>query len=104
MPGGRQRTGFRFAVSDHNAHDQIGIVECRAERVRHAVAQLAAFVDRSRNLRRAVAPELAGKRKSPEELEHSRFVLALLRIDLRVRAFQIAVRDHGGRAMSWARK
>ena len=70
MPRGRQRAGLRFAVSNHHAHNQIGIVERRSESVRHAVAQFAAFMDRSGNLRCAVASELAREGESPEELEH----------------------------------
>src|ERR1035438_8942418 len=58
-------------------------------------------MDRAGNLRGAVASELAGEGKGPEELEHTRFVQTFVRIDLRIGPFEIAVRDHGRCAMAW---
>ena len=100
MPRGCQRPGLRFAVSNHDTYDQAGVVESRSERMRDAVAQLAALMDRPGNLRRTMTAKLAWKRKSAEELEHTGFVLALLRIDLRIGPFEVAVRDHCRRAMA----
>jgi hypothetical protein len=103
VPGGRQRAGFRFAIAHHRGDDQVGIVERRAAGVREHVAQFAAFVDGARRFRRAVAADAAGKRELLEELAHpGSLVLALVRIDLRVRAFQVARRQHARRAVSGA--
>ena len=55
MPGGGKRSGFRLAVANDAGDDEIGIVERRAERMAQRIAELAAFVDRARALRRHVA-------------------------------------------------
>ena len=102
MPGGGERTGLGFAIAHHDGDDEVGIVEGRAEGVREAVAELAAFVDGAGSFRRAVAADAAGKRELAEELEHAGFVLALVGIDLRVVAFEIAVGEGGRRAVAGA--
>jgi hypothetical protein len=61
MPRGGERSGLRFAVADYARDDQFGIVERRAVRVRQAVAQLTAFVDRPGRLRRDVRADVAGE-------------------------------------------
>src|SRR5438105_6299788 len=33
MPGGRERSGFRFAITDHTGDDEVRVVERRAEGV-----------------------------------------------------------------------
>ena len=66
VPGCGERPGFRFAVAHHHADDQIGIIECRTKRMRDAVAQFAAFVDRSWNLWCAVAAELVRETRKRE--------------------------------------
>ena len=45
VPCGGQRAGFRFAISYNDADNQIRIVEGGSERMRNAVAKLAAFMD-----------------------------------------------------------
>src|SRR5689334_23111215 len=67
VPGGRQRTGFRLAIADHNGHDQIRIVESSAIGVRHRISELAAFVDRTGCLRSAMATDPAWKRELLEQ-------------------------------------
>ncbi len=99
VPGGRQRAGLGLAVADHGRHDQVGVVEGRAAGVREHVAEFAAFVDRARRFRRAVAADAAGERELLEELAQALFVLALVRVDLRVRAFQVDRAEHPGRAV-----
>ena len=37
LPGGRQRAGFCFTVTDHAGDDQFGIIECGPERVAQGV-------------------------------------------------------------------
>ena len=63
LPGGGQRAGFGLAVPDHRGDDQVGIVEGRPKRVRQAVAQLTALVDRAGQLWRAVRTDAVRRRK-----------------------------------------
>src|SRR5947209_20014584 len=51
-------------------------------------------MDRARYLRRAMAPQLSRKRERAEQSPQSFRVLALVRIDFRIRALQITIRDH----------
>ena len=55
MPARRKRTGLRFAITDDGGHDEIGIVERRAEGMRKRVTKLATFVDRAGCLGRHMA-------------------------------------------------
>ena len=100
MPGGGQRSGLGFAVADDAGHDQIGIVECHSVGVRQAVAKLSALVDRTRRLRGHVAADVTGKRELLEETPHPFDVLALVRIDLGVRPFQIRRAEHARRPVA----
>ena len=84
VPGSRQRAGFRFAVAHDGGDDQVGIIKGGAAGVRQHVAEFAALMDRARRLGRAVAADAAGKGELLEELAQPVFVLALVRIDLRV--------------------
>src|SRR5262245_46659593 len=100
VPGGSERSGLGLAVPDHARDDEIRVVERRAIGMRQAVAELAAFMDRSRRLRRDVRPDRAGERELLEELLHSFFVFALVRIDLGVGAFEIGRTEHTRRAVT----
>ena len=82
--------------------DQVGIVERRAIGMHQRVAELAAFVDRSRRFRRGVARNAAGKGELPEQLVQAVGVASDLRVDLAVGAFEIGVGDHAGPAMARA--
>src|SRR3974390_3633048 len=70
--------------------------------MRDAVTQLAAFVDRARSLRSAVAANPAGERKFLEELVHPFNVFAFARVYLRISAFQIDRAQHARSAMTGA--
>ena len=74
MPGGRQRPRLGLAVADDTGDDEIGIVERRAEGMRQGIAQLAALVDRARDIGRAVARDAAGKGELLEQALHARGV------------------------------
>ncbi len=91
MPARGQGAGFRLAIADDAGHQQVGIVECRAIRMRQRITELAAFVDGARRLRRRVAGNAAGKGKLREQLLHSRLVLRDVRVQLAVGALQIGV-------------
>src|ERR1700687_5310762 len=100
MPGGRKRPGFRLAVADRNGNNEIRIVERRSICVRDGVPKFTTFVNRTRCLWRAVRTYSPGKRKLPEEFEHAGFVAALVWINLGVMAFEVAVGQRGGCAMT----
>src|ERR1700758_1373445 len=80
---------------------EVGIVECGTKGVRNAAAHLAPFVDRPRYLRCAMTAKLSREGEGAKKLQHPAFILRLLWIDLRIRAFEIAIRDHCRRAMPW---
>ncbi len=71
MPTRGKRSGLGFTVADNARDDEIGIVERSAERVPDRVAELAAFVNRSRRLRRDVARHTARERELFEEPLHA---------------------------------
>jgi len=103
VPAGGERTGLGLAVAHHHQRDQVGAVEDRSIGVREAVAELATLVEAARRLGRSMATDAAGEGELLEEPPHSRGVLALVRIDLRVRPLQVRLRQNSRRAMPGAR-
>src|SRR5271163_329952 len=91
LPRGRQWTRFRLPVADNAGDDQIGIVEHGSKGMAERVTQLATLVNRARRRRRDMAGNSAGKRKLLEQLFQPGFVLADVRIDLTVGAFEVSV-------------
>ena len=89
MPGGGQWAGFGLAVTHHHRNQQVGVVESRTEGMREAVAQLAALVNRSRSLRRAVAADAPGKGEIAEELQQASAVFCLVWVDFGIGALQV---------------
>ena len=100
MPRCRERPGLRLAVTHDAGDDEIGVVERHAVGVRETVAELAAFVDGAGRFRSDVAPDMAGEGELLEELLHPFRVLALVRIDLGVGAFEIGRPEHSRRAVA----
>ena len=100
MPGGGERAGLGLAVADDARDDEVGVVERRAVGVRQAIAELAPLVDRARRLRRDMRADVPGEGELLEELLHPLVVLALIRIDLRVRAFEIGGTKHARGAVT----
>jgi hypothetical protein len=101
-PAGGQGTGFGLAVAHHHERNQVRVVVDRAIGVRNAVAQLAALVDAARRFGRGVAADAAGKGELLEEALQSRYVFALLGVDLGIGAFKIRLGQHCGRAVAGA--
>src|SRR5664280_1424963 len=91
VPRRRQRSGLRFAIPHNYRHDQIRIVECRAESMRKAIPQFPTLVDGARRLGCAVTPDSTRKRELLEELLHAGGILAHLRINLRIHSLEVAV-------------
>ena len=102
VPCRGERPCLRFAVADDAGDDQIGVVERHSIRVREAVAEFAAFVDRAGRLRRDVRSDLSGEGELLEELPQAFRVLALVRIHLRVRALEVRGPEHPRRAVARA--
>ena len=100
VPCGCERAGLGFAVADDDGHEQVWIVEGRSERVRHAVAEFAALMDRSRRFGRAVTADAAWKRELLEELPQAFAVFALVGVDLGVGALEVHRSQDAGRAVS----
>src|SRR5665213_2703637 len=86
-----QRAGFRLAVADHAAREQIRVVEHRAVCVQQRVAELAALVDRPGRLRRDVAGAAAGEGELAEQPAQPLLVVADVGVDLRVGALEVDV-------------
>ncbi len=93
MPARRERPRLRLAVADDARHEEVGVVEGRAERVGEGVAELAALVDRAGRLGRRVARDAAGERELPEQLPEPFLVLGDRGVELRVRPLEVRVRD-----------
>ena len=93
-----------FAVADYRGHDEIRVIERRAVGVRESVAEFSAFMNRSWRLGCAVASDAAGERELLKELLQAIHIETLLRINLRVRAFQICGTENAARSMSGSRE
>src|ERR1700760_3640095 len=103
MPRCRERACLRFAIANHHGYNQVRIVERCAESVRHAVTQFAPFMNGARSLGCAMTADSAWERELAKEALHPFFVLRLVRIDLRVSTFQIAMREYRGSPVPRAR-
>src|SRR6266576_6475895 len=103
MPRGRKRASFRFAVTDHYRDNEIRIIERCSIPMREGVPELATFMNRTGRLRCAVRADSSGERKLLEESKHARFVSALVRINLGVVAFEIAIGKRGWRTVTRTR-
>ncbi len=102
VPGSRERTSLGLAIADYDGDDEIGIVERRSISVGKRVAKFAAFVNRAGRLWRAVRADSARKGKLLEELEHARFIAALVRINFGIVTLEITVGERGRRAVTGA--
>ena len=100
LPASFERTGLGFSVADHAGDDQIGIVECGAERVNQRVAEFPALVHGIRDVRSAMAGNAARRREFPEEKPHAVLIRRDLRVDFGISAFQIGVCIERRTAMS----
>src|SRR6202035_2617447 len=102
MPGGRERSGFRFAITDHTGDDQIRVVEYRAEGVAERVAELSAFMNGTGAFGRNVAWNTAGERELHEQFPEAGRVCGDLGIDLAVGSLQIRIAHQCRSAMTRA--
>ena len=93
MPARRQGSRLGFAVAHHAAHQEVRLVERGAIGVRQRIAELAAFVDRARYLRRDVTADPARKRERAKQLPHASRVLRGVRIALAPDALEPRVGD-----------
>ena len=89
LPASLERAGLGFAVTYYAGNNQIGIVECRAERMNQRLAKFAALVHRVRDVRPAVAWHSARRRELPEHESEPVLIVRNLRVHFCVRAFQV---------------
>src|SRR5213075_3139622 len=87
----REGAGLRFAVADDRSHNEIRVVEGRAEGVAERVAEFAALVNGSRRFRRDVTGNAAREGELFEEFLHPFLVLGDVRVNLAVGAFEPGV-------------
>ena len=92
VPRGCQGSGFRLAVADHTARDQVGVIEDGPIGVGQRVAQLATFVDGAWSLGSDVAGDATGKGELPEKPPQTLLASGDRRVELAISAFQIRVR------------
>ena len=102
MPGGRERSGFRFAITDHTGDDQIRVVEYRAEGVAERVAEFSALMNGTGAFGRNVARNTTGERELHEQLLEAGSVCGDLGIDLAVGSLQIRIAHQCRSAMPGA--
>src|SRR5581483_9302724 len=102
VPARRERARLRLAVADDAGDGQGRVVEGRAVGVRERVAELSTLVDRAGRLRCGVARDPARERELPEQRAQPRLVAADVRIQLAVRALEIALCDDGRAAVAGA--
>ena len=93
VPAGGERPGLGLAVADDAGDDQVRVVERGPVGVAQGVAELAALVDAAGRLRGDVAGDAAGEAELLEQPLHPLGVLADVRIDLAVGAFEVGVGD-----------
>ena len=93
VPAGGERPGLGLAVADDAGDDQVRVVERGPVGVAQGVAELAALVDAAGRLRGDVAGDAAGEAELLEQPLHPLRVLADVRVDLAVGAFEVGVGD-----------
>ena len=91
MPTAGQRSGLSLAIADDAGDDEIGIIKRGAIGVAQRVAELAAFVNRARCLRRGMARNAAGEGELFKKPFHSPLVLRDIGIKLAVASLQIGI-------------
>src|ERR1700686_2310368 len=102
MAGGRERSGFRFAIPDHTGDHEIRVVEYCAEGVAERVAEFSALMNGTGAFGRNVARNTPGERELPEQLLEAGGVCGDLGIDLAIGSLQIRIAHQGRSAMTWA--
>ena len=102
MPGGRERSGFRFAITDHTGDDEVRVVERRAEGVTERVAEFSALMNGAGAFGRDVARNTAGEGELHEQLPEAGGVCGDPGIDLAVGSLEIRIAHQRRPAMTGA--
>ena len=100
VPGGGQRSRFRFAIAHDASDEEIGIVERGAVGMHEAVAELAAFVHGAGRERGKVAGQAAGPGEIADQVREAREVLAVALEVFGESAFEVQVGEDGGRSVA----
>ena len=104
LPGALQGSRLCLAVANHGGHEQVRVVEGRAEGMGEHIAELAALVDRARGGNAHMARHAAGRGELAEESTHALEVARDLRVDLRIRSLEVNVGHDGGTAVPGPRQ
>ena len=104
LPRALERRRLGLAVSDHRGHDQVRGVEGGAEGMHEHVAELASLVDGPWRRHAHVARNAAGRRELTEQPLHPAHITRDVGVDLRIRSFEVDLRDDGRAAMTWSRE
>src|ERR1035441_2559564 len=104
LPASFQWTGLGLAISDNAGHNQVWIVEGRAECVNQRVAKLSAFVHGIRQVRTAVAGHAARCGELAKHEPQAVFIVRDLRVDLGVCTLKIGAGIQRGTPVSRTRK
>src|SRR3954469_4668123 len=91
MPCGGEGSGLRLAISHDAAHHEVWIVEGGAKRMGQRITELAAFIDRAGDIRRAVTGNATRKRELLEQAPHPLDVLADIGIHVTVASLEIRI-------------
>src|SRR5271169_1666369 len=102
VPACGERASLRFAVSDHAANEQVGIIERGAIGVCDGIPEFAAFMNRTGSFRRDMAWNSSWKGKLLEQFPDAVFGLRNMWIELAVRSFQVSVGHKRWSAVSGA--
>ena len=100
VPARRERTGLGLTVADHTEREQIRGVQNGAVGMQERVTELPALVDRARRLGSYVRRDAPREGELPKQTADSLLVLADPRVDLRVGALEVDVRDQPWAAMA----
>ncbi len=92
LPRRSKRARLRFTIAHHSYSQEARVIQHGTISVRKRVAQLAAFVNGTRSLRRKVAWNATGIRELTEKLLQARLIIGDVRANLAVRAIKQGLR------------
>src|SRR5439155_8405121 len=102
VPARGERPGLGLAIADDTGNDQIWIVEGGPVSVAQCVPEFPALVDTARRFRGDVAGDAAREAELLEQFLHPFGILADIRVDLTVGAFEVRMGDQGWATVAWA--
>src|SRR6266566_1733603 len=102
LPGTLQRPCFCLAIANDRSNNQVWIIKCGPKGVGEDVAEFSSFMDGAWSRYADVTWHASRRRELAKEQVHTLCILRHFRIDFRVGAFQIDIREDRRSTMSWA--